>query len=1103
MPLIGFGFLFLIICVNLNFSSGELQGDLASHHVTGNMRIKRSSVPEAVLHCLSKNGSDVRQLDEAKCPSKNTPWNNIHCINNSFGMYASGSKFLKFGQGPIGVSLCEPFFGIFSGCSKTPPGPSHVERLEKKIETLIEDKTKLQVNTTYLLHLLAESKREQEDLRSKLEESVKKVQWQKNAMQVMQYDILRWREGSVECRGNILEERNQTTAALEIATQRIKQLENDNQKYAKINQKLSESLRDAEEVLERSRNKSSSCGSHLGTCKTTLQLCEESSKRTQELCEGQQEDCDAYTKKCQNNYESLRTKMTKKEIYFVEVTTKLAAASRRNKVLEDSRNKCLDNLAKKEEDIAALVKRLSQCHTKYNRTTNQETSCRDDMKECSEKVLDLKKQNAKCSENSKISENELNNLQRKEREMKTVITTLTSQIHSMEQITSQLQGKLGKLIVSLNEEKDAHSETKAMLSSCKVDLGSFATKLKVLEEHIAEANEEIEQLRTHSTTLTKGKNTLHKQLMLLRNKSQFLLTNLGVCQNQLKQHQAASESLQVSKGQCQEKLHEAQNMLRVTLEQRNACHSKNNFTLGKIDLWKKQYLISSNKSAALQMQVQKLLSDLKSWKVTYDLLKEETKAVYETNQNLQLRLDEATDVTSQMSSTVSRLQKRLTDAEDDKDAMNEHLQNVIRKKEQLHVEYMLCMKNHNETVGELHDLTLRCERVGSELAIAKELSTQTAIQLNRERQDALSLRRLLTTAQNQITKLEASLNATRALYENEQKMKETISKRLLLCTSNHTEAEGEVAKWQNELRICQDAMNNIIKNHKAETLHMQTQMYNCSESQQDAQSTIEQNERLLAEQRSTIANCEKDKENMGLTIHELNEKKKYYEIRIDYILNIKMRLAQRLELCNEERIKANRLVEIYQDRKQRCEKDMVRLHEDMDVIHKELEECNLNCHQANLACPRGAKGEVFINTYSGCLLQTHQAVDQRRMHSFCRESGGSLLTLPAQNHSILHDIKEMLEMSDIKPSQVWVQRPGQSSNDCFSVDMAKLLASSSNEVKFVSTRCTKELPGICISKWTKYEAEMPSASERLIEVNFNSTSSDIDIFDASFLGRLI
>ena len=1053
-------------------------------------------MPSDVLPCLIQ--PDLAATSE--CQFQHSQWNNMHCLNNSFGMYGNDNRFVNFGMEPLGIVFPSLFFNPIaypghSGCS------SDSDENAKKIETLLEANAEASMNITLLGELVEKLQRERKELEEELESMRRLSVEQKSKIHVFQLQAERWEEVHSECTASNAMHRNATSIALRASEDHIKHLELQNKMLIDANAKCSLDLISIQDVLSNVQNKSETNEIELARCSVTLTASRESVVAAET----------ALTQEEEEHIKHIEEYQHERTLLMIEITDAQTALASCEASLKDNRlvyaetrqnyEICLGSIGGTNARLDLCRSALSLCHGNHSVATNAGQICEEDHKICLSELAHSRESLAECQESKLVLQENMNILKSSEKKLMEELSSIQSEIQTARLSEEQLNIVVHDLKTNLQEERNAVSDAEAKVHECSLDLVTAKTSLDIAHNRVEEVTEKLDELRQRYSTLTRKNYITVTEYSSLHESYTLLKTDNDKCHDMLNHASESAESLVLSNGECQQQLANVSTSLSIIESQRDACYSKHDDSIEQVDEWRVRYQDISIKLTTCHIQHANCSGQLNLMTNLYHSLEEEADEMQSLNVNLKDRLNATLESLSSITSSNSRLREELSAqriANHDLSKEIAALGGIADAEKNKHQD---CLNKVRESEVRVTTLESRLADLASATSFSKDRLDHCSQQLNDTQ--ALLQEHHDTNAEQEraLLSVQSSLDVARSQYHGVLIQVATLERQIKLCHSNHTESISEALSLETQLLQCQKKVTEVQTSGLRDIERIETLRMNCELSLRRTTESL--NETLLsneiyrselkksyAEHNSTHKSFQTCRTQVSMLIHRsASVQKLIHGLRSDITT-----LTSRLKNANHEHTHTRGQLTLCRERSSKQE---LRLFD----ITEELEECHSAAHSASASwssgCPHADQG-VFASTDSNCLMVTHSTGSQQEMETLCSHQSGSRL-LDSETASAPHfhtEVAKLVTAGHLPRSAVWLSLHD---GRCVELD----LNVSDGPLLMQERTCSTNLPGLCVAAHTHTISSIWDASS----VYYNTSSSSISwssssSFNNSFIEHL-
>lgn len=1055
-------FLFLSVCPFLvaattYFESGDAINieDL----LTGHVQIRKDSVPTEVLPCLTQ--PDLAATSD--CQFKHSQWNSMHCLNNSFGMYANDNKFVNFGVEPLGIVFPSLFFNpisypSYSECS------SDSDEDTQKIETLLEANAEARMNITLLGEMIERLHREKEELEEQLD-SVKRLNIeQRGQIHVFQLQAERWEEVHKECTASSVIHRNTTSIALRAAQDHIKHLELQNKILMDSNTKCSSDLRSLQEVLSNVQSRNEENEVKLARCSVSLTASRESGEAAEAaLAKEEQEHI-----KHIEEYEKERT------LLMSEINDAQTARASCEASLKDSRNvyeetkqyyeDCLGTLGGTKASLDLCRSALSLCHGNHSVASNVGQLCEEDRKLCLHEVAHLTESLNACKNDTHALHANVKTLKASEQKLIEQLMSIRSEMETSRLSKEQLNDVVNNLRADLQEERNALSDAEAHARECSLDLVTAKTSLDIAYNRAEEVSEKLDELRQRYTTLSRKNyltvtdySSLHESYVLLKNDNEK-------CHHMLDDASESAEALILNKVECYKQLTNVSTSLSIIESQRDACYSKHHSSIGEVDEWRVRYQDITVKLATCNMQRANCSGQLSMMTNIYNALEEEANEMQTLNVNLKERLNSTLESLSSITGSNTELREDLSAQKQihaDLSKQIAALEGIVEAEQSKHQD---CLKKVRESDIRVTTLESRLSDLAGTVSFSQKRLDHCSQLLNDTQALLQEQHDVNSEHERTLLNVQSSLEVARSQYHGVLIQVESLERQLNLCRSNHTDTMTEVLNLEMQLLQCQKKVTEVQTASLRDIEQIEEQRMNCELSLRRTTEAL--NETLLSnelyQRELKVSRSEHSATKMSLStcrsqLDVLIRRTSSVEALIHNLRKDKSTLQSRLKSATHEHGLTRGQLTLCREMKSKLELQLF-------DITEELEECHSSAQASSSwssGCPHADQG-MFASTKSGCLLVTHSTGSQHAMETLCgQQAGGRLLDRQTAIEPLFHtEVAELLAAGHLPRNHpVWLSVDG---GQCYELD----LNASDGPLVVQGRTCSDQLPGLCVAEHT-------------------------------------
>ena len=1050
-------FIAFISLLVVNDVTTELNNDTNSH-ITGSLRIKRSCIPEPILNCMFKN--DASSIEH--CPHAVDNWSDVHCVNNSFGLYTPQSQFMALGAGPLGINMNDGYIQYVSYIPRTRQHPK--ENAEaKKIEHLIEEKAKMETKASFFETRFHEMEMANEELHNRLQKSEEKSNAYALQINSLTIRLNRWEQGSAACKQDLEGQQEKTSAALQICNNHIAQLEKENTVYMDTNRELSDTVSKLQHSCDSIRTSNTQCNVHLSECSAQLGICEKSQHELEVVLGEQAESHKKYVHRTEKEYSDIHSLMQSAREDLSECTASLDAARDRSAGLQRSRDSCISRMSKENTLLKQCKEDLHRCHGNHTMSSDMHDECRAEINQFTNRFNSLQEHYMKCTSDLTETTLELQSQRKKNSELIAAENSRTSQLELLKHKNENGEKRISELTNLYSAEKVHYQEARSDLHSCQTDLRTVTEMEHTHRSEINELKEMNIELTISKTECLKARQNLARDVSVTLSKLNNAEENLRVCERQLGKYQTENDRLISTASTLQGELSSLKKIHAVLVSQNADCMAKHNVSLQTSDDWKDQYMQCNSENRNLTALL--LACNTKKEFLTNMLrsLEQEAEVSLRTQENLASRLEKSTTIISDLTKTVAEGDRRLNELQEEIGrtitAMEEKQAAYLAKSQQ----YVECHANYSISLQTITELQRNAQFNSELLDALKKQTKETSDQLV-DVQAALSHNQaLLDQETNNALGLRTRLDAAQELHENERQMRQAVEFQLQHCRGNHTEAVTETRTLAVRVEKCGHRVNELIENHEHEMQQVEARLSAVNIAKETAAEAHGQINASLHYCQKQQAQLESEKENLQHQVGECAQSLHLHITKVEYVMNLKISLERRLDSCTSESKKCRTSLQIQNYKLEQCNERLLGTNADLDLIRSQLNHCNEQCQKSSLVCPESPVGEAYVVTGSGCLMQTAVSGSEADLERHCEGIQGHLLKLPANDQHFNKDIIDMLHYSGKQATAVWISRPDQPEGTCFSVNISRVESDTTMPVEYLEVPCDKSLPGICFA----------------------------------------
>ena len=833
-------------------------------------------------------------------------WSNVHCVNNSFGLYTPQSQFMSLGTGPLGINLND---GYLQSITYVPARNSRQQQQEearsKKLEDLIEEKAILGVKAGFFEKRSRELEENIEELKKMLEKVNDENHSHMNRINTLSIRLKQWEDGTADCKNNMGNEQNKASVALQVSASHISQLEKDNAVYMDTNKQLTQTIARLKTLNDNIKASSVRCTGQLSECNANLATCENSEREATQSLEQLEQNLKQFAEAAEGEYTDIHNQLQEARVETAQCTASLAATKDRNVVLQKDRDYYISRSSKENTLLNQCRDDLQSCHANHSLSTSTTEKCRNELDKWSLRFSHKQEQYMKCTSDLTEINMELRRLNDKNTELNVEQANKNSRLENMTFINTKLENRLSELVKLYDTAETQQNKMQNDIHSCQVELKAMRVKDIAQNNELVNAKLSIDDLHSFKTGCMEKREDLAKEAAVLIIRLKNMEKKASLYQKQAKQVQAENDRILSNSTSCKGELLALQKLYAVVLSQKDHCLTQHNRSVQATDDWQDQYLKCNGEIRNLTTALMRCETENKLVGEMRRELEQEAEVSVHLIENLSLRLRNATNSIAELTKTIENMETDTNLLQTEKTEITKELEEKNIAYLRLNQQYTECSNGLKQSLERIKELQ-EDEQFGSEVSDSiKEQMKHTSDKLVEAKKTISHQEMLVQQERNRILELQTELKAAQELHGNELERRKDINEQLKNCRQNHTETQGESQKWQSRLETCREHIGQLIDTHEKQLLEVEATLRNVTEANENvADSNIQLN--------ATLQDCKRQQGSLESSNKYLQNKEKecrrnvYIQFtKMQQIIRIQTSYKNGLLSCRKEKENTN------------------------------------------------------------------------------------------------------------------------------------------------------------------------------------------------------